>query len=300
MKTDVLKLSDLHYARMEVTAKHWQNVVDTAEREGRELTNMEKLGLRVAAELEAPTRRRIWGEIVEEETGKFPTSARERSLRTEVGVRITNAAPGTHVLWLYGEVGVDFTAEDVQQAMAGISPTAPLELHVHSPGGYARDGFAIVQLLANHVGRIEAYVDGLAASAGSIIIQGADEIVMAVGSEQMIHFASGSLKSGKVEDFEDSVESLKRTNEAIVQTYLPRWTGTEAELRAALSRETWYGPAEAIAVGLADRVGTQRAIRTPIAAKFDYKNVPCELTIAARAEDCVDRNLRALFLHRLH
>ncbi|NHA02027.1 hypothetical protein G5V59_26925 [Nocardioides sp. W3-2-3] len=61
---------------------------------------------------------------------------------------------------------------------------------MHSPGGRASDGVAISNLLRNHRAKIVVVVDGLAASAASVIAIAGDEIVMCPGSQMMLHDAS--------------------------------------------------------------------------------------------------------------
>ena len=62
-----------------------------------------------------------------------------------------------------------------------------IKLHINSPGGNSYDGIAIYNTLRDHDARVVATVDGIAASAASIVAMAADEVVMAPGTEMMIH-----------------------------------------------------------------------------------------------------------------
>ncbi|HDR3896964.1 TPA: ATP-dependent Clp protease proteolytic subunit, partial [Bacillus cereus] len=65
-----------------------------------------------------------------------------------------------------------------------------ININLNSPGGDVFDGIAIYNQLKNHPAKIIINVDGLAASAASIIAMAADELIMNTGSMLMIHEAS--------------------------------------------------------------------------------------------------------------
>jgi ATP-dependent protease ClpP protease subunit len=109
-------------------------------------------------------------------------------------------------------------------------------------------------MLSRRSGRVEVRVDGIAASGASIIAMSAYEVVMPRGAWLMIHPAHGKMEGG-VEDFRDAAEELERVNASIFPFYRPRWLGTDAELRIALSTDTWFDAHQAAAAGLADRIG---------------------------------------------
>ena len=60
-------------------------------------------------------------------------------------------------------------------------------LRINSPGGEVFEGVAILNMLRAHKAKVTAVVDGLAASAASVIAAGADETVMSPGTQMMIH-----------------------------------------------------------------------------------------------------------------
>ena len=65
-----------------------------------------------------------------------------------------------------------------------------IEVRLNSPGGAAFDGIAIMNALRAHPANIEIHVDGLAASAASVIAMGGDQVIMHRGATLMIHDAS--------------------------------------------------------------------------------------------------------------
>ena len=60
-----------------------------------------------------------------------------------------------------------------------------LEVHINSPGGAVWDGIAIMNALRQHRARVTVIVDGLAASAASVVAMAGDEVVMGNGSARL-------------------------------------------------------------------------------------------------------------------
>ncbi len=287
-------------AQMEATAIKWRNVISTAKAEGRELNRMEKLELQWAAE-DAPLRRVQWGYALQSEGKPVPTIARYdwQQRRNAPGLRVSNDT-GKYTLWLYGEVGRDFDAPGVRNALLNVPERETLDVRIHSPGGSYPESMAILETLDARKGTVNVFVDGWACSGGSIIMMAGDVITVAVGAEIMIHEVRGSLEGATADKIEESLKRMRNSNDSLTAVYMRRWIGTEDELREALRKESWYTPAEAVAVGLADRIGSEKSIPLNTREVAMYKNVPPVLTCKAQDQDCVERNLRALFLHRLH
>lgn len=165
-----------------------------------------------------------------------------------------NTSERTAEIILYGAIGgwygvqaVDFVAE-----LADLDVDT-IELRVNSPGGSAYDGIAIMNALHRHKARVVATVDGLAASAASVIVQAADELVMGRGSELMIHDAS-NIAWGNAGVLRKEAEHLDRLSQSVAGIYAERAGGTADEWREAMLAETWYSAQEAVDAGLADRV----------------------------------------------
>ena len=130
---------------------------------------------------------------------------------------------------------------------------AEIELHVNSPGGSAFDGLAIMNALKQHNATVTTFVDGLAASAASLVALGGDRIVMTTGSQMMIHDAS-TLAYGNAKEMRTAADTLDQVSAGMADVYAKRAGGTSDEWRAVMKAETWYGAAEAVTAGLADAV----------------------------------------------
>jgi ATP-dependent protease ClpP protease subunit len=154
---------------------------------------------------------------------------------------------GSGDIWSPGLSAKDFTAQ-----MAKLK--GPLECHVNSGGGEVHDGIAIGNALRSHKGPVTMVVDGIAASIASVIVQAGQDRVMQPGSMLMVHDAS-TLTWGDQAEMLKTAEVLGKNSDNIAQIYADRAGGTPAQWRNTMKQETWYTADEAVAAGLADRVG---------------------------------------------
>jgi ATP-dependent protease ClpP protease subunit len=171
-------------------------------------------------------------------------------------------------------------------------------LRIRSDGGDFIASLAMREVIISRLGQTIAYVDGLAASAATLVACACTKIVMGVGAKFMIHEASASMQ-GRANDFEHAADELRKTNDTIARIYSERWNGTPEELRKALREETWYDAYEAVAVGLADEVSEKLSAAAMLTRDFGYKSIPSQLAIAAKASDCPRRMASELMFHRL-
>jgi ATP-dependent protease ClpP protease subunit len=129
-----------------------------------------------------------------------------------------------------------------------------IEVHINSGGGDVFDGIAIGNAIRKHKGAVTTVVDGIAASIASVIAQAGQDRVMQPGSMMMIHDAS-TLCWGDEAEMVKTAAVLSKNSDNIAQIYAERSGGTPAQWRDIMKQETWYTADEAVAAGLADRVG---------------------------------------------
>lgn len=199
-------------------------------------------------------------------------------------------APTTAELWLYGVVGGywdGFDAESVAYSLRGLD-VEQIQVRLHSPGGNAIDGIAVGNLLRNHPARVTVVVDGLAASAASIVALAGDEVVMSPGSQMMIH-DPWMLTVGNSADLTSDAAFLDKQAENYASIYAARGDGDQAHWREVMladgGKGTWYSADEAVAAGLADRVGNITAVSAPPQPSSDSTGQPAEDAVARAAFD---------------
>lgn len=159
-------------------------------------------------------------------------------------------------VYVYDVIGGWFgmTADDFVRDVASLD-TDRIVLHLNTPGGEAFEAVAMANVLRGHRADIVVHVDGLAASAGTILAMAGDEVVMGPGSQLMVHEAWGGAV-GNAADLAKEAQVLVKLNASIAALYADRAGGTTEAWLAVMAEETWYTAEEAVQAGLADRVAT--------------------------------------------
>lgn len=116
-----------------------------------------------------------------------------------------------------------------------------VHVHINSYGGDVFAGVAIANILKNHKGRTIAYIDGLAASAASIIAFGCDEIIIPSNAYLMIHRVSCGM-FGNADDFLRQIEVMEKIEEGIINSYTEKAIEgvTREQIKDFMFSETWF------------------------------------------------------------
>lgn len=168
------------------------------------------------------------------------------------------------MLYIYGPIGRGFfySENSSQNIRRKLQDTDAEKIHVHinSPGGDAFEGVAIGNILKNHKAEIIAHIDGMAASAASVIAVAADKVIMPENTMMMIHRAS-TFEYGNASVFEKAASDLRKIDKSLAASYKERFVGEQSELDQLLDDETFLTAEEAVAFGLADVVGEEIEIK---------------------------------------
>ena len=160
-------------------------------------------------------------------------------------------------LVIYGDIGESFwgdsvTASDVKRMLDDM--TGDLTVRINSPGGSVFDGFAIYNLLRAHNGSVTVYVDGLAASAASVIAMAGDEVVMGAASMMMIH-DPWTMSIGDANEMRKTADTLDKIRDSIVDAYATKAVDIEREeIATMMAQETWMTASEAQEFGFANKL----------------------------------------------
>ncbi|MFE6931757.1 head maturation protease, ClpP-related [Streptomyces sp. NPDC057699] len=193
--------------------------------------------------------------LIEAVTRPAHLTARAQAHAPRAWYEIRNAADADEAeLLIYDEIGGWFgntPGEIVDELRAVTAPN--LRVRINSPGGSVFDGIAIANAIRLHPANVTVQVDGIAASAASVIAMAGDRIVMTPQSQLMIHDASG-MCFGNAADMTEMATLLDTQSDNIADAYAERAGGTREEWRERMRAESWYLAAEAVAAGLADEV----------------------------------------------
>lgn len=178
----------------------------------------------------------------------------DRARPADGGFRVDNAAtPKVYVFGLIG--GWRMPADQFVKAVHAIQAPA-IDVHINSQGGFVWDAVAMYEALKSHAATVNGYVDGLAASAASFVLQAADNRIMATGSRAMIHDAQ-VVGYGSPAEVRAAADLGDAVSNDIASIYADRAGGDVASWRAAMSATTWYSALQSVDAGLADRVSTR-------------------------------------------
>lgn len=174
---------------------------------------------------------------------------------------------------LYGPIGEDYfggvSAEAFSEAYYPHRNKKILDVRINSPGGDVFEGYAIYARIAQHPGRVNMYIDGMAASIASFIAMAGDSIEMAANSEFMIHDpTAGAI--GRIEDFESLIERLKVHRDNIAKTYEARTKNDFSKLRDWMNAETTFSPEDSVKNGFAHSISPRKSLAAfaPMQPKF--------------------------------
>lgn len=165
--------------------------------------------------------------------------------------------PAAADLRLEGQVGSDWFSEGitsrwVRDELANRNG-GDLTVWLNSPGGMVIEGSAIYTALKEYPGYVTIKVDGMAASAASVIAMAADELCMSPTSYLMIHRAS-TWQSGNEEDMDEAARQLRAIDDGIVTAYMLKTGMSRNKLLEMMRDETWIPATQAVKLGFADRV----------------------------------------------
>lgn len=160
-----------------------------------------------------------------------------------------------------------FTSSDVVLALAQVDDDVELDVYVNSPGGIASEGAAIHALFAARSGVTNITIEGIAASAASLLAMAGATVTMSAGAVMMIHDPQ-NITFGDSAAHAKTIEELEAFATAYSRVYATKSGKTPVECREIMKAETWFSPDDAVAAGFADATTQTKA---KAVAAFDYR-----------------------------
>ena len=186
----------------------------------------------------------------------FDTNAGKSSGKMRL---IVNATADSVDLFLHGIVGEQSDSCDAKSLAVILAkhPDKPVTLRINSPGGSFYDGLALANALRRHDGKTTAIVDGLCASAATVVATGCEEILMHQNSSWHIHQAIfGSI--GHQADLQDALNWLKACDQHLAEVYANQTGRSLPEIRKVMlgagGDGTHFSASEAKAFGFIDKI----------------------------------------------
>lgn len=163
------------------------------------------------------------------------------------------------VLELYGTIAESsWFDDDVTPKMFHdelFDGSGPVTIWLNSPGGDCIAASQIYTMLMDYPDDVTIKIDGIAASAASVIAIAGTKVLMAPTALMMIHNPM-TMAYGNHEDMEKAMEMLDEVKESIINAYEIRTGLSRSKLSHLMDSETWFNANKAVEMGFADGILT--------------------------------------------
>lgn len=213
------------------------------------------------------------------------------------------------VLELYGTIASEtWFDDDVTPQMFRdelFAGDGPITIWVNSPGGDCTAASQIYSMLMDYKNDVTVKIDGIAASAASVVAMAGTKVLMSPTAMMMIHNpATGAF--GDHVDMEKAIKMLDEVKESIINAYEIKTGLSHAQLSHMMDDETWMNAKKAIELGFADGMLTdekhiveteayafsgssvEKALLNKISAKAK-RQTPEKKPMTVKADDCLER-----------
>lgn len=189
------------------------------------------------------------------------------------------------VLEFYGTVAEEtWFDDDITPSMFKdelFSGTGPVTIWISSPGGDCTAASQIYSMLMDYKDDITVKIDGIAASAASVIAMAGTKVLMAPTAMMMIHNpATGAF--GDHVDMEKAIEMLDEVKEGIINAYEIRTGLSHTQLSHMMDETTWMNAKKAVELGFADGILTDEKRREPDDEAYSFSSAKVEKALINR------------------
>lgn len=134
-----------------------------------------------------------------------------------------------------------------------MSGTGDIEVWINSPGGDCVAAAQIYNMLMDYKGNVTVKIDGIAASAASVIAMAGTKTLVSPTSLLMIHNPF-TFAQGDADELQKAIEMLGEVKESIINAYELKTGLSRAKLSHLMDDETWLNANKAVELGFADEI----------------------------------------------
>ncbi len=157
------------------------------------------------------------------------------------------------------------------------SGSGPVTIWINSPGGDCMAASQIYTMLMDYKDEVTVKIDGIAASAASVIAMAGTKVLMSPTAMMMIHNPA-TIAAGDHTDMEKAIEMLDEVKESIINAYEIKTSLSRAKLSHLMDAVTWMNAAKAVELGFADDILKDEKTAAEIPAyAFSMKTVQAAL-----------------------
>ena len=177
------------------------------------------------------------------------------------------SAPAERVLELYGTIAEEsWFDDDVTPAMFKdelFSGEGPITVWINSPGGDCIAASQIYTMLMDYKGDVTVKIDGVAASAASVVAMAGTKVLIAPTALMMIHNPA-TMAFGDHADMEKAIDMLSEVKESIINAYELKTGLSRVQLSHMMDDTTWMNAKRAVELGFADGILTDEKHSTDV------------------------------------
>jgi ATP-dependent Clp protease, proteolytic subunit ClpP len=160
-------------------------------------------------------------------------------------------------LMLYGDIAESFwgdtiSAKEVTEYLADLD-VENINVYINSNGGVVDTAIAINNALRRHKAKVTVNIDGIAASAATLITCAGDTVRMPKNALFMIHNPS-TIAMGDSEEMRKQADVLEKYKNSITETYLQKVNINKEKLSELMDNESWLSAEEALKYGFIDEI----------------------------------------------
>ena len=134
-----------------------------------------------------------------------------------------------------------------------MSGSGDITLWINSPGGDVFAASQIYNMLMDYKGNVTVKIDGLAASAASVIAMAGTRVLMSPVSQIMVHNPM-TVAIGNAEEMSKAIDMLSEIKESIINAYELKTNLPRDEISKMMDSETWMNARKAVELGFANEI----------------------------------------------
>lgn len=201
--------------------------------------------------------------------------------KIETRLEVKTEAGQVAELYLYGTIRKAYPWEDDTDCLSSkgvLNMLAQLagqdvNVHINSNGGDCFESIAICNLLKQHKGAVNVYIDSMAGSGASIIATAGKSVFMYANCLQLIH-KGWSVIAGNADELRKEADGLDKIDAAQRASYMSKFVGTEDELTKLMVDANPLTAAECLAFGLCSEILADVPVADPPPAVAPDGNEP--------------------------
>lgn len=149
--------------------------------------------------------------------------------------------------WYGDEVTPQMFKEELQDGEGDIT------VWINSPGGDVFTAAQIYNMLMDYKGNVTVKIDGLAASAASVIAMAGTEVQMSPVAMMMIHNPA-TIAIGDSSEMKKAIDMLDEVKESIMNAYEIKTGLSRSRISHLMDAESWFNAKKAVELGFADKL----------------------------------------------